>query len=84
MLPAIFCLGKSRLAITVEAECLTEESGNITISINTAMDSSHGQEEYYEILVLKKSKKKCYEKDIYGHFLIRSQIRLYFDNMVLF
>ena len=64
MLPAIFCLGKSRLAITVEAEWLTKGRGNITISIiNNAMDSSHSQEKYYEYY-LKKSKKKCYEKDI--------------------
>ena len=47
MLPAISCLGKSRLAITVEAEYLTKGSGNRTISINDAMDNSHSQEEYY-------------------------------------
>ena len=65
MLPAISCLGKSRLAITVEAECLTKGSGNRTISsINNAMDSSHSQEEYYDYVLLKKSKNKCYEKDI--------------------
>ena len=63
MLPAISCLDKSRLAITVEADCLTKGSGNIIISINNAMDSSHGQEEYYEYY-LKKNRKKCYEKDI--------------------
>ena len=48
MLPAVSCLGKSRVAIAVEAECLTKGSGNITISINNVMDSSHSQEEYYE------------------------------------
>ena len=49
MLPAISCLGKSRLAITVEAECLTKGTGNKTISsINKAIDSSHSQEEYYD------------------------------------
>ena len=63
MLPAISCLGKSRLAITVEAEGLSKRSGNRTISINNAMDSSHSQEEYYDYY-FKKSKKKFYEKDI--------------------
>ena len=36
------------------------------------------------MIIAKKIEKKCYEKDIKGHFLLRSQIRLYFDNMVLF
>ena len=57
MLTAISCLDKSRLAITVEAECLTKGSGNRTISINNAMGSSHSQEEYY-YNYFKKSKKK--------------------------
>ena len=64
MLPAISSLGKSRLAITVEAECLTKGSGNGTISINNAMGSSHSQEEYYDYY-FKKSKKKNVMKRIY-------------------
>ena len=61
MLPAISCLGKPRLAIIVEAECLTKGSGNRTISINNAMDSSHSQEEYYDYY-LKKSKKNVMKR----------------------
>ena len=48
MLPAISCLGKSRLAITVEVECLTKGGGNRTMSINNAMNISQSKEEYYE------------------------------------
>ena len=57
MLPAISCLGKSRLAITVEAECLTKASVNRTISINNVMVSPHSQKEYNDYY-FKKSKKK--------------------------
>ena len=64
MLPALSCLGKSRLAITVEAKCLIKGSGYRTVSINNAMDSSPSQEEYYDYY-FKKSKKKYYEKNIY-------------------
>ena len=56
-------LGKSRLVITVEVECLAKGSGNRTTSINNAMDSSHSQEEYYDYYFKKNRKKKCYEKD---------------------
>ena len=66
MLPAISCLGKSRLAITVEAECLTKGSGNRT-SINNAMDSSHSQEEYYDYY-FKISKKNVMKRIYKGTF----------------
>ena len=56
-------LGKSRLVITVEAECLAKGSGNRTITINNAMGGSHSQEEYYDYYFKKIEKKKCYEKD---------------------
>ena len=85
MLPAISCLGKSRLAITVEAECLTKGSGIITISVNNAMDSSHIQEEYYEYY--KKPKKNIMKRIYKGTFYsgLKSDyiliIRYYFDDL---
>ena len=69
MLPAISCLGKSRLAITVETECLTKGSGNKAISINNAMDSCHSQEEYYDNYKEKSKKnvmKRIYKSTFYS------------------
>ena len=67
MLPATSCLGKSRLAITVEVECLTKGSGNRTICINNAMDNSHSQEEYYDYY-FKKSIKNVMKRIYKGTF----------------